>query len=105
MMIGILITELLTALILFGIGMYFYKSKETDRNILFLTGNYSGLDAHKICRVTGKRFMIWAIPFLLGAVIDFFDSAMSIKITLALFGVLFLFHLFDMNINKNKKYK
>jgi hypothetical protein len=90
---------------LFLIGLYFYRVKDTEWSILFLTGDYSGLNKNKICRDTGKRIMIWSIPFLIGIVIDIFNPMISIKIAFVIFAFLLLFHIIDMSININKRYK
>ena len=95
----------MVALMLFLIGLYFYRVKDTERGILFLTGDYSGLNKNKICRDIGKRIMIWSIPFLSGIVIDIFNSMYSIKIAFIIFVFLLLFHIIDMSINMNKRYK
>lgn len=49
--------------------------------------------------------MIWAIPFLVGIVIDVFNPLMSIKLACIIFSVLVLFYIIDMSINRNERYK
>lgn len=105
MKMGIAIFDFAISLLLFGLGLYFYKVKDTKTAILLLTGDHSGLDIKRICRDSGKRIMIWSIPFLVGIVIDIFNPLMSIKFSFAAFVVLLLFHIIDMSINRNKKYK
>lgn len=102
MEIGIALTELIIAVILLFIGLYFYKVKNTERAVLFLTGDYSDLDTSKICRVTGKRIMIFSVPFFIGIAFAIFNSGLSIAIAFALFCILLLYHLFDVSINRNK---
>lgn len=101
---GIAIIELIAFLLVFLFGLYFYKVKNTEHGIMFLTGDYSGLDVTRICRDTGKRFMIESIPFLVGIVIDFFNPSLSIKISFGIYSFLLLLHIIDMCINRNKRY-
>ena len=104
-MIGIILFELVMVLILFLIGLYFLKTQNTETGILFLSGDYSGFDTTRICRDTGKRIMIWGMPFLLGIIVAIFNPSISIKIAFGIFAVLVIFHIADMIINRNKKYK
>jgi hypothetical protein len=103
--IGIAVIEFTVSLLLLCLGLYFYKVKDTKTAILFLAGNYSGLDTKRICRDSGKRIMMWSVPFLVGIVIDVFNPLMSIKIAFAAFVVLVIFYIIDMSINRNKRYK
>lgn len=97
--------DLLAAILLFLIGRYFVKSKDTERSILFLSGDYSGLDTQKICRVTGKRIKTWAMLFFLGSIIDFIKLGVGITISAVAFIILLVAHLADMTINRNGKYR
>jgi len=105
MKIYIALIELVVALMMFFIGLYFYRVKDIEWGILFLTGDYSGLDKNRICRDVGKRIMIWSIPFVIGIIIDVFNPMLSIKIAFAVFIFLLAVHIIDMNINMNKRYK
>lgn len=105
MKIGIAVIEFSVSLLLLCLGLYFYKVKDTKTAVLFLTGDYSGLDTERICRDSGKRIMMWSIPFLVGIVIDIFNPLRSIKIAGAIFVVLLVLHIIDMSINRNKRYK
>ena len=55
MKIIIIFIDLLMATVLFLVGRFFIKSRNTERSVLFLSGDYTGLNTEKICRVTGKR--------------------------------------------------
>lgn len=105
MKIGVAAIEFIVSLFLLCLGLFFYKAKDTKKAILFLTGDYSGLDTKRICRDSGKRIMMWSIPFLVGIVIDIFNPLMSLKIAFAFFMALLIFHIIDMSINRDKKYK
>lgn len=100
MSIGLLITVLL-----FLVGRYFIKTQDAERSILFLSGDFSELNAQKICRVVGKRIKTWAIVFLLGSIIDFVKPGAGITTATVVFMILLVFHLADMTINRNKKYR
>lgn len=63
MKIAFMSIELLIAVLLFLVGRYFSKTQDTERSILFLSGDFSGLNTQKICRVVGKRIKTWAVIF------------------------------------------
>ena len=63
MKIAFMPIELLIAVLLFLVGRYFSKTQDTERSILFLSGDFSGLNTQKICRVVGKRIKTWAVIF------------------------------------------
>ena len=74
MKIIIIFIDLLMATVLFFVGRFFIKSRNTERSVLFLSGDYTGLNTEKICRVTGKRIKTWAMLFCLGGIIDFYQA-------------------------------
>ena len=80
----------------------FIKSRNTERSVLFLSGDYTGLNTEKICRVTGKRIKTWAMLFCLGGIIDFIKLGAGIIIVSVFFIILLVFHLVDMTINRDK---
>ena len=51
MKIIIIFIDLLMATVLFFVGRFFIKSRNTERSVLFLSGDYTGLNTEKICRV------------------------------------------------------
>ena len=88
------------ATVLFFVGRFFIKSRNTERSVLFLSGDYTGLNTEKICRVTGKRIKTWAMLFCLGGIIDFIKPGAGIIIAFVFFIILLVFHLVDMTINR-----
>ena len=94
--------EGLMATVLFFVGRFFIKSRNTERSVLFLSGDYTGLNTEKICRVTGKRIKTWAMLFCLGGIIDFIKLGAGIIIVSVFFIILLVFHLVDMTINRDK---
>ena len=102
MKIIIILIDLLMATVLFFVGRFFIKSRNTERSVLFLSGDYTGLNTEKICRVTGKRIKTWAMLFCLGGIIDFIKPGAGIIIVSVFFIILLVFHLVDMTINRDK---
>ena len=102
MKIIIIFIDLLMATVLFFVGRFFIKSRNTERSVLFLSGDYTGLNTEKICRVTGKRIKTWAMLFCLGGIIDFIKPGAGIIIVSVFFIILLVFHLVDMTINRDK---
>ena len=82
MKIIIIFIDLLMATVLFFVGRFFIKSRNTERSVLFLSGDYTGLNTEKICRVTGKRIKTWAMLFCLGGIIEFYHCRGSDKFQL-----------------------
>lgn len=102
MKIIIIFIDLLMATVLFFVGRFFIKSRNTEISVLFLSGDYTGLNTEKICRVTGKRIKTWAMLFCLGGIIDFIKLGAGIIIVSVFFIILLVFHLVDMTINRDK---
>ncbi len=103
MKIIIIFIDLLMATVLFFLlEDFFIKSRNTERSVLFLSGDYTGLNTEKICRVTGKRIKTWAMLFCLGGIIDFIKPGAGIIIVSVFFIILLVFHLVDMTINRDK---
>ena len=88
MKIIIIFIDLLMATVLFFVGRFFIKSRNTERSVLFLSGDYTGLNTEKICRVTGKRINTWAMLFCLGGIIDFIKLGAGIIIVSVFFIIL-----------------
>lgn len=102
MKIIIIFIDLLMATVLFFVGRFFIKSRNTERSVLFLSGDYTGLNTEKICRVTGKRIKTWSMLFCIGGIIDFIKLGAGIIIVSVFFIILLVFHLVDMTINRDK---
>ena len=102
MKIIIIFIDLLMATVLFFVGRFFIKSRNTEISVLFLSGDYTGLNTEKICRVTEKRIKTWAMLFCLGGIIDFIKPGAGIIIVSVFFIILLVFHLVDMTINRDK---
>ena len=92
MKIIIIFIDLLMATVLFFVGRFFIKSRNTERSVLFLSGDYTGLNTEKI----------WAMLFCLGGIIDFIKLGAGIIIVSVFFIILLVFHLVDMTINRDK---
>ena len=100
MKIIIIFIDLLMATVLFFVGRFFIKSRNTERSVLFLSGDYTGLNTEKICRVTGKRIKTWAMLFCLGGIIDFIKPGAGI-IIVSVFFIILLATVYKGNIIKN----
>ena len=42
------------------LGVAFFRTKDPQRAVLYLTGDYTGLDAAKVCHTAGRRMLWWA---------------------------------------------
>lgn len=95
-----IIINLLEAVFMLSLGLFFYKSNGSATN--FLTGYNMRTDEERkkydekaMCKSYGKQMMIMAIPFLVGAVIDFFVSGAGTKIAWACWIILFIRLIID----------
>ena len=93
MKIIIIFIDLLMATVLFFVGRFFIKSRNTERSVLFLSGDYTGLNTEKICRVTGKRIKTWSMLFCLGGIIDFIKLGAGIIIVSVFFLLSYLYFI------------
>ena len=92
--------DLAMAVIFFLIGLYFYKSDGKAANLL--TGyNMKSIEGRKkydekeMCKDYGKRMMLWAIPFLAGAVIDIGFPGKGMLIAWVIWIVMFVLLLIE----------
>ena len=104
-----IIFDLGMALLLFILGLCFYKSKGKASN--FLTGYNSKsederarFNEEKMCKSYGKRMMIWAVPFLTGSIVDIFRTGVGCILAWAGFVVLFIWHMVDRVKNEGRRY-
>ncbi len=100
-----IIFDLGMALLLLILGWYFYKSKGKASN--FLTGYNSKntnerecFDEEKMCKAYGKRMIIWAVPFLIGAIVDIFKPGAGCVLAWIGYIVLFIWHMVDRAKNE-----
>lgn len=87
--------DLLMAVSMFLFGLYFYKSNGKAANLL--TGYNMRSDKERgkfnekaMCKSYGKRMMIMAIPFLIGAIIDCFAFGIGCFIAWICWVILFI---------------
>lgn len=85
--------DIAMAIIFFLLGLLFYRSKGRGAN--WLAGynmkseeERKNYDENKMCQMYGKRMMFWAIPFLLGAFIDFRNAGKGVLVAWGIWMVL-----------------
>ena len=88
-----LIFDLMMALIMFLLGIGFYKSN--GKAAKFLAGYNSkskeerkNYDEKALCTAYGKRMMFMAFPFIAGAIIDVFNQGIGCLIAWAIWCVM-----------------
>jgi hypothetical protein len=74
-----------------------YNLKSSDERKCF--------DEEKMCKDYGKRMMIWAIPFVTGAIIDVFRPGVGCVLAWIGYIVLLIWHITDRLKNEERKYK
>jgi len=99
--------DLLVAVLMFLLGLYFYKSNGKAAN--FLTGYNMRSDEERkkydekaMCESYGTQMMIMATPFLIGAVIDYFVSGIGSLIAWICWIILFIRLLIDRTKREKK---
>ena len=96
-----IIFDLVMAFIFFLIGIWFYKSNGKASN--FLTGynmksaeERKKYDEKKMCKDYGKRMMLWPIPFVIGAVIDYAFPMKGLLIAWIIWAVMLILLLIEI---------
>ena len=105
--IAAIITQASAASILFLIGLYFYKAKNVQLAVLFISGEYDKdkYDIKKICRDTGIRVMCWSIPLYLGIIFDILGfEIISLIVSMFLLLIMIAIHITDMILHLDSKY-
>lgn len=108
-MFGFLIVfDLGMAICFILIGLLFYKSNGKASN--YLTGynqksdaDRNGNDEVEMCKVYGIRMMCWAIPFVIGAIVDVFKPGVGCTIAWIVWIGLFIWHMTDRVKRENTK--
>lgn len=102
------IFDLGMAICFFVIGLWFYKSKGKASN--YLTGyNQKGdeerkmIDEDEMCKIYGIRIMYWAIPFIVGTIIDVFKPGIGCTLAWIVWIGLFIWHMLDRAKRENTK--
>lgn len=82
------------------LGRWFYKSKGKASN--YLTGyNLKGeeerikINEDKMCKIYGTRILYWAIPFIVGIMIDIFKPGIGCILAWIIWISLFTWHMMD----------
>jgi hypothetical protein len=96
------------AIIFFLIGICFYKSNGKAAN--FISGynmkkdnQRAQFDENQMCKIYGKRMMYWAIPFLIGAIIDIFTNGIGCVSAWVVWIVMFSCHMVDRTKREKSK--
>lgn len=92
----LILVDIVTAIIMFLLGWSFYRSN--GKASMFLTGynmrSEKDRKAHDeevhMCKNYGIRMMIMAIPFIIGAVIDFFKGGTGCTFAWIVWIILFV---------------
>jgi hypothetical protein len=97
------------ALLLFVLGLCFYKSKGKASN--FLTGyNFNkanlkaSFDEERMCKDYGKRMMVWSVPFLSGAAVDKFKPGIGCILAWIAYTIFLIWHIIDRSKNERNRY-
>lgn len=100
------IFNLTMALIMFLLGICFYKSN--GKAAEFLTGYNSrskeerkNYDEKTMCEAYGRRIMFMAFPFIVGTIIDFFYQGIGCLIAWAIWCVMFVLLLINRHMTEH----
>lgn len=84
------------------LGLVFYRTKAPQKTVLYLTGDYTGLNAAKVCRAAGRRMLWWAAVLVPCAVVGFWSMKWSMYLTMGVLLVCVIYHMLDMARNRDK---
>ena len=83
-------------------GIYVRKTKNKDMALLFLTGDYSDLNANKVCNVIGKRFILFGVLLGLLIPVTLWKSKIAFLCILFLTIMLVVYENWDFTKNRSK---
>ena len=84
------------------LGLVFYCTKSPEKTVLYLTGDYSGLNATKVCRTAGRRMLWWAIALVPCAVVGFWSMKWSVYLAVGILLVCVIYHALDFSQNRDR---
>lgn len=97
-----LIFNIIYAGVMLLMGIYVRKTKNKDMALLFLTGDYSDLNANKVCNVIGKRFILFGVLLGLLIPVTLWKSKIAFLCILFLTIMLVVYENWDFIKNRNK---
>ncbi len=98
----VLIFNIVYAGVMLLMGIYVRKTKNKDMALLFLTGDYSDLNANKVCKAIGKRFIIFGVLLGLLIPVSLWKSKVSFLCILVFTIMLVVYENWDFIKNRNK---
>lgn len=98
----VLIFNIVYAGVMSLMGIYVRKTKNKDMALSFLTGDYSDLNANKVCKVIGKRFIIFGVLLGLLIPVSLWKSKVSFLCILFFTIMLVAYENWDFIKNRNK---
>lgn len=103
-----IIFDLMMALIIFLVGLYFYRSHGKAANLLSGYNMRSAqerkqFDETAMCRIYGKHMMFMVVPFLIGALVDFFHAGTGCIIAWICFIILWIFLMVERSKLERRK--
>lgn len=98
----VLIFNIVYAGFMLLMGIYVRKTKNKDMALLFLTGDYSDLNANKVCNVIGKRFILFGVLLGLLIPVTLWKSKIAFLCILFLTIMLVVYENWDFTKNRSK---
>jgi hypothetical protein len=102
--------DLLMVVIYIVLGIFFVKSKGKGCN--FLSGynlatpeERSNYDEVAICNYVGKTILLWAVFFVIGAVVDYFYQGFGIKLAFSLLIIALAYYIYVRYKKFDEKFK
>lgn len=84
------------------LGVAFFRTKDPQRAVLYLTGDYTGLDAAKVCHTAGRRMLWWAAVLVLCAAVALWNRKWGLCLAVGVPLVCVAYHALDMVQNRDR---
>jgi hypothetical protein len=97
-----LIFHIVYAVVMLLFGIYLRKAKNKGMALLFVTGDYSDLDASKVCTIVGRRFILFGVLLGLLIPVTLWKSDISFFCILFLTVILVILECWDFTKNRSK---
>ena len=98
--IELLIFNMIYGCIMLLLGIFFKKTKHSSTVIMFISGDYSDLDPHKVCYIIGKRMFTLGIVLFLIIPFDFWEPSIAFFAILILTILWVIYGSWDFTKNR-----
>ena len=87
---------------MFSFGLFIKKTRHPSKVIMFIAGDYSDLDPHKVCYIIGKRMLTLGMVSFLIIPFDFLKPSIAFYAILVLTILWIIYENWEFIKNREK---